>query len=385
MKIVSYNKQTPFLAALKERYLLSKPGSDKKIFHLILDLKDSGIIYEAGDSIGIYPKYNEEIVKRTLKALKATGDEQVFIQGNEQSISLQEALTSKVSLTEISHKLYGEILQGQTNQEKQSFLINLQNESERNAYKTYVEKHEIWDFLEAHSEISFTPQQFINLLKPLLPRFYSISSSQKTARNEVHLTIASLEYESNGHTRRGVCTHYLCELANLHEETIPVFIQPSHAFRLPQNPHEHSLIMIGPGTGIAPFRAFLQERVHHHQSQAKHWLFFGERKREFDFLYEEEWSELSKMGSLKMDLAFSRDQEQKIYVQDKMWEKGEELYQWLEEGAFLYVCGDAHRMAKDVESALAGIIQKFSGKCEVEAKDYIKSLRKQKRYLRDVY
>jgi sulfite reductase (NADPH) flavoprotein alpha-component len=217
-----------------------------------------------------------------------------------------------------------------------------------------------------------------------LPRFYSISSSQRCVGEEIHLTVAPLEYESNGHKRRGVCTHYLCQLVELHDPVIPIFVQSSHGFNLPQDLHI-PLVMIGPGTGVAPFRAFMQERLLHHQSKGRHWLFFGEWNRDYDFFYEEDWLEFSKQGHLRLGLAFSRDQEQKVYVQHKMWEAGEELFQWLEEGAYLYVCGDAQRMAKDVEVALQSIIQEFGKKEAQAAKEYIKHLRQQKRYLRDVY
>lgn len=379
-----YNKQNPFLASIKERYTLSKLGSQKKTQHLVLDLRGSGICYEVGDSIGILPQHDPDLVDKTLLALKATGKEMIVNKQNGELISLVDYLTSKANITDISPKLFREIAARQPDSDKKHELEELRQEHNREACKIYLQKHEIWDFLLANEEVVLTPQELADLLMPLLPRFYSISSSQKFVGEEVHLTIAPLEYESNGHKRRGVCTHYICELADLHAPVVPVFVQSSHGFGLPQDAHA-PLVMIGPGTGIAPFRAFLQERILHHQSKGQHWLFFGEWNRAYDFFYEDDWLDFGQKGHLRLELAFSRDQEHKIYVQHKMWEKGEELFQLLEEGAYLYVCGDAQRMAKDVEMMLQSIIQEF-GRKEVQiAREYIKQLRHQKRYLRDVY
>lgn len=379
-----YNKQHPFLASIKERYSLCKPGSKKNTQHLVLDLRGSGIIYQVGDSIGVFPRHDPQLVDKTLRALKADGTEIVQFKQTGEHFSLSEYLTVKANITDISPKLFREVVNRHPDGDKKHALEELRQESQREALKAYLEKHEVWDFLLANEEVFFNPQEFVDLLMPLLPRFYSISSSQRYVGDEVHLTIAPLEYESNGHKRRGVCTHYLCELVNLHDPVVPVFIQSSHGFFLPPHP-ETALIMIGPGTGIAPFRAFLQERVWHQESRGKHWLFFGEWNRAYDFFYEEDWLEFGKRGHLRLDLAFSRDQQDKIYVQHKMWEQGEELYQWLEEGAYLYVCGDAQRMAKDVELTLLSIVGEFGKRSSQEAKEYVKLLRQQKRYLRDVY
>lgn len=379
-----YTKQHPFLTSIRERYALVKPGSLKNTQHLVLDLRGSGIVYEVGDSIGIYPLHDPDLVDKTLRALQATGQEIILNKHSGETMRLTEFLTSKGNITDISPKLFREVVKREPNPEKKHELERLQQEENRQALKAYLEKHEVWDFLQTHSEVTFTPQELADLLMPLLPRFYSISSSQKWVGEEVHLTVAPLEYESNGHKRRGVCTHYLCELVELHNPAVPVFIQPAHGFRLPEDP-EIPLLMIGPGTGIAPFRAFLQERLYHHQSKGRHWLFFGECNRATDFFYEEDWAAFSKQGHLRLELAFSRDQEHKVYVQHKMWERGEEFYHWLEQGAYLYVCGDAQRMAKDVEVALHDIVRQYGKKGQAEAREYVKHLRQQKRYLRDVY
>lgn len=382
----TYDKHRPFFARIKERIRLSKSGSQKNTFHLVLDLADSGMTYEPGDSIGIYPVHDGELIDKTLHALKATGDERVAPKSGTGSMTLRELLRAKANITEISPRFYREVCRKQSNSEKSFFLSDLQKEENREAYKAYVESREIWDFLSENGEVHFDVQEFVDCLMPLLPRFYSISSSQKHVGNEVHLTVASLEYESNGYPRRGVCTHYLCRSVAIGDPVVPIFVQSSGGFRLPEDPHAHPLIMIGPGTGVAPFRAFMQERLLHHRSTASHWLFFGERTRVHDFLYEEEWGEFEKIGKLKVDSAFSRDREKKVYVQHLMRERGAELYRWLtEENAFLYVCGDARRMAKDVEAELVDIVREFGKKEPDQARNYVKELRKQKRYLRDVY
>lgn len=379
-----YNKQNPFLASIKERYTLSKPGSRKLTQHIVLDLRGSGITYEAGDSVGIFPLHDAELVGKTLNAMKAEGHELVHSKHSQEVFPLSEFLRRHANVTDVPQKLLKEVYARQTHSDKKHEIEVLLQEENREALKTYLGEHEVWDFLLHHDEVEFKPQELVDLLMPMLPRFYSISSSQKWVGEEVHLTIAPLEYESRGHRRRGVCTHYLCEMVELGDPSVPVFIQPSHGFKLPED-IDVPLIMIGPGTGIAPFRAFLQERVLHHQSKGRHWLFFGEWNRHYDFFYEEDWLHFSSQGHLRIEAVFSRDQEQKVYVQHKMQEHGQELYRWLEEGSYIYVCGDAQHMAKDVEAVLLAIIQEYGMKELPEAREYIKKLRQQKRYLRDVY
>lgn len=379
-----YNKQNPFLASIKERQPLSKTGSQKNTQHLVIDISGSGLVYEVGDSIGIFARHDPDLIGKTLRAMKAHGHEIVHFKQSGQEMQLAECLASKSNITDLSPKFLREVYNRQIEPQKKRDLEILLDENNREAMKEYLEKHEIWDFLETHHEVSFYPQEVVDLLMPLLPRFYSIASSQKYVGEEVHLTVAPLEYESNGHKRRGVCTHFICELAELHQPVVPIFIQHAHNFRLP-NDHHSDLIMIGPGTGVAPFRAFLQERLLFAQAKGKHWLFFGEKMRAYDFFYEEDWKQYGGHGHLRLELAFSRDQDYKVYVQDKMFENGEELFRWLEGGAYLYVCGDAARMAKDVEAMLHKVIQEYGFKTPIESKEYIKRMRQEKRYLRDVY
>lgn len=381
---MQYNKQNPFLAHVKERYPLSKQGSLKNTQHLVIDIRGSNLTYQVGDSIGVWPFHDQELVQKTLQAMRATGQEIVHIKQTDQNLPLAECLTTKCNITDISPKFLREVCNRQPDAQKKHALEEILAEGNREALKQYQAKHEIWDFLEANAEVTFHPQEVVDMLMPLLPRFYSISSSQKFVGDEVHLTVAPLEYESNGHKRRGVCTHFLCELAEIDQPMVPIFIQPTHSFRLPED-HHSDIIMIGPGTGVAPFRAFLQERLLFAKSKGKHWLFFGEKHRDYDFFYEEDWKQYGEHGHLRLDLAFSRDQDHKVYVQHKMFEHGEELFRWLEGGAYIYVCGDAMRMAKDVEAMLQTVVQEYGAKDALESREYIKRLRQEKRYLRDVY
>jgi sulfite reductase (NADPH) flavoprotein alpha-component len=378
-----YTRNHPFLASIKERYSLCKPGSKKNTQHIVVDLHDSGICYVVGDSIGIYPLHESILVEKTLKAMKATGKETVLDKHAEKEWLLHDFLTSQANITEISRKLLGEIFHRQTHPQKKAFLETLHAEGNKEALKEYLNTHHLWDTLHEHEEVIFTPQELCNLLMPLLPRLYSIASSQKIVGNEVHLTVAYLEYESNGHARQGVCTNYLCHLAPLNQKILPIYIQPHHGFTLPKETNV-PIIMIGPGTGVAPFRAFMQERAQGNDSN-KNWLFFGEWNKASDFFYESFWQELAASGKMRLEVAFSRDQDYKIYVQHRMQEHGEELFRWLESGAYFYVCGDAHYMAKDVEAALLQIIQHHGKMDEPASKLYLKKLRTEKRYLRDVY
>ena len=381
--MTTHNKLNPFLASIKERYCLSHPSSSKDTQHLILDLKGSNLVYEVGDSLGVFPVNDPELVERTLLVMKSSGTEQVKLKNSEDSLSLREFLERKANITEFSRKFVSELFERQTNSIKKEKLQELLSEGQKEQLKEYIAHHELWDVLLEHEEAQFSLQELCDLLMPLLPRLYSISSAMITVGDEVHLTIVRVKYTTNQQARKGVCTHFLCELVPLHTPIVPIYIQPHHGFTLPEDP-QSSLIMIGPGTGVAPFRAFMQAR-HSLQASGKNWLFFGGWNRAHDFFYEEFWKELESLQKLHLHAAFSRDQEEKIYVQHLMLEKGEEFFKWLQEGAYIYVCGDAQKMAKDVEATLLQIIQ-FHGKMEdAEAKAYLKALRSSKRYLRDVY
>lgn len=383
MEPVSYTKSNPFLATVKERYHLTLPGSKKETQHVVLDIKGSGLTYTVGDSIGIFPANPERLVHKTLKAMHVNGSESVIDKQTGQGLSIHDFLMYKANITDLSKKLLSTIAQAQTNPEKKEKLQTILAEGAQEKFKAYIESHELWDALEENCEVSFPLQELCNMLMPLLPRLYSISSSMSVVGDEVHLTVGVLKYHTNGHQRVGVCTHFLCDVVPLNVPIVPIYIQPHHGFTLPASSDEH-IIMIGPGTGIAPFRAFMQERMARN-AQGKHWLFFGECNRATDFFYEDFWVQLEKQGKLRLNVAFSRDQAEKIYVQHRMLEQGLELYQWLTEGAYIYVCGDASRMAKDVEATLLEIIRIHGKKDESEAKAMLKKLRTDKRYLRDVY
>ena len=383
MSDTTYNKSNPFLASIKERYCLCRPESAKKTYHVVLDIKGSGLSYAVGDSIAVQPMQNPELVDATLQALYATGDELVKDKRTDQTCTFRDFLTYKANLTQLSRKFLSEIALRQTNPEKKARLDSLLQETHKEALKEYLANHEIWDALQENLEVKFSADEFAALTMPLLPRFYSIASSMLVVGEEVHLTVADLFYTTNEHLRHGVCTYYLCELAPMNKAVIPIYLQPSHGFTLPPN-NSSDLIMIGPGTGIAPYRGFMQERLAKNAT-GKHWLFFGERNRNEHFFYQDYWNALINQEKLRVDLAFSRDQEHKIYVWHRMLENAKELFQWLENGAYLYVCGDAHRMAKDVEATLLQIVKEQGKMDELSAKTYFKKLKAEQRYLRDVY
>ena len=377
-----YNKSNHFLATITQRYTLCSPESEKHTIHIVLDLKGSGLTYQVGDSIAVQCVNGPDIVDKTLTALSATGHELVKDKHDEVH-TLRDFFIRKCNLTEVPRNLISEIAQRQTDQSKKAFLEGLIADGQREALKAYQATHEVWDALSENSEVQFTAQELCSLIMPLLPRFYSIASAMSAVGEEVHLTIAKVFYEAGGHLRQGVCTNYLCDLAPMHVPSIPIYIQPANGFTLPDDGNTH-IIMVGPGTGVAPFRAFMQDRIAK-ESMGENWLFFGEQKRSCHFFYEDYWQGLVNAGKLRLTTAFSRDQENKVYVQHRIVENGKRLFDMLEQGAHFYVCGDAQQMAKDVDAALHHIIQEH-GKCDAQmAKDYVKSLKQAKRYLRDVY
>lgn len=378
-----YNKANPFLARIKERYNLCKEGSQKSTFHVVIDLEGSGITYQVGDSIAVQPTNDPDSVQKILSLLQVTGNEQISDKRTQELISLSTFLNLKANIAEIPKKLIAEFAKRQTNPFKKERLEFLISEGQKESLKEYQAAHEVWDALAENEEVSFLPEEFCHLLQPLLPRFYSIASSMSRVGNEVHLLVAELNYESNGYPRSGVCTHYLCRRAPLDASVVPIYIQPSHGFTVPEK-DDVSMIMIGPGTGVAPYRAFMHEREER-KATGRNWLFFGEQHQATEFFYEHEWEYFTSSGRLRLDTAFSRDQEHKVYVQHKMLEQGKELFEWLSNGAILYVCGDAHRMAKDVDAALQAIVKEHGQLDDAGVKDYMKSLRSEKRYLRDIY
>ena len=369
-----YSKSNPYSSALLLNRVMTE-GSDKETRHFEFSLKESGLSYEPGDSLGVLPVNCPEVVNDLLLATGFSGSEQVQI--GEDSFILKDALLHKFACTVVSKiqiKKFNEIAQMSALEE----LLKIEN---KQALIDYMWGRELIDLFKEYPQQGLSVQDFIALLRPMPPRLYSIASSLSAHSDEVHLTVAVVRYDSFGRKRKGVCSSYLAERVG---ETIPSYFHPNKNFKLPQN-QEAPVIMVGPGTGIAPFRAFIEERQTT-GAPGKNWLFFGDRSQKTDYLYGNEWETYRKDGILnELDLAWSRDQSEKVYVQHKMLEKGAELWKWLQDGAVFYVCGDASRMAKDVDQALRTIAQQHGSMNEEDATIWIKALQKEKRYLKDVY
>lgn len=369
------NKQNPYAAALVTNKRLSGEQSAKDIRHFEFDLSDSGLKYEAGDALGVIPVNDAGLVSLLLSELKA--DYETPVPGFDRNLG--DLLTYQFEISEPSRKLIEWVGQHTTNQE----LLHVLQHDDKDTLANWLWGKDTLDLLQLELKRNLSVPELVAMLRPLQHRAYSISSSSKAHPNQVHLTIASVRYHSGGRERKGVCSTYLAERVRRGEKPA-IFISPNKAFRVPAN-NNAPLIMVGPGTGIAPFRAFLQERQAT-GAEGKNWLFFGDQHQEHDYIYADELAGWQQSGLLThLDLAFSRDQEEKIYVQNRMLEKGAELYAWLQEGAYFYVCGDASRMAKDVDAALYEVVRQFGGLSSERAAAYIDQLKKDKRYLRDVY
>jgi sulfite reductase (NADPH) flavoprotein alpha-component len=373
--VSSYSRKNPFPARLTRTRLLTAPGSGKETLHFEVSLAGSGLAYEVGDSLGIFPSNAPAEVEAVLAAAGLTGDQPVESAGT----NLREVLTRQVTLREPSRQLLAAILEKYPDATELSELIDPEAKS---VMDDWIDGREVVDILQAYPQAKFSAEEFVKVLRKLQPRLYSIASSPKAYPEDIHLTVAVVRYDLHGRPRQGVCSTYLAD--RVKDATMPVFIHSAKHFRQPEDPSV-PVIMVGPGTGIAPFRAFLQEREVL-GAPGKSWLFFGDRNRTTDFLYEEEIDAWRGKGVLhRLDTAFSRDQAEKVYVQHRMTENAAELWKWLEEGAYFYVCGDASRMAKDVDDALHRIVEEAGGKSKEEAAAYVEDLKKTKRYRKDVY
>lgn len=376
-----YNVKNPFMARLKSAHDLSCDGAPKHTKHYELDLAGSGLEYIPGDSLAVQPTNDPALVDETLKALGFSGEEVVAHAKTAAQVPIRQALIEGNSLTEVDNKLIKAIVEKTGGASPLAPFVLPENKEE---LKKYLWGRFVIDLLLENPTAKFEPQEFIACLKKLNIRLYSISSSLKAHPEEVHLTVATVRYESHGRQRGGVASTFLAERVTP-ETKIPVFVNPGKGFRLPDPAEDVPVIFCGPGTGIAPFRAFLEER-RATQAKGKAWLFFGEVSQKTCNFYAEEWDEYLADGTLtKLTTAWSRDQAEKIYVQHKMLENSAELYAWLEQGAIFYVCGDASRMAVDVDKALHTIIEKEGGKTPEEAVAYMAALKEAKRYRRDVY
>lgn len=371
-----YDKHNPFAASLIVSQKITGDLSAKDVRHIEIDLEGSDLHYTAGDALGVWFKNDSALVAQLISKLGLNGDESVQV--GDKSLSLQQALTEEFELTAANPGF----IEGYAKLTNNSELLKLAED--KNALREFANNHQIIDVVTEQNNEALNGEKFIALLRRLSPRLYSIASSQSEVEEEVHLTVGAVTFaNAQGETRQGAASGFLTQRLQEGEE-VKVFIEDNHNFRLPQNP-ETAVIMIGPGTGIAPFRAFMQEREASDAS-GKNWLLFGDQTFTEDFLYQSEWQAYLKSGLLtKLDLAFSRDQAEKIYVQDRLKENAQQVYQWLQEGAHLYLCGDANRMAKDVQQALIDIISEQGQQSPEQAEQYLNELRKAKRYQKDVY
>lgn len=379
----TYSKDFPFPARLLENRVLNKDGSSKDVRHLVLDITGSGLTYKAGDSLGVYASNRPQLVEEIIGLLGATGNEPVSLPRLTGPVSLRDALTSHVSLASPTKRILETLAARTTDERERAQLAELLAPEAKEALEIFLAQREYLDVLEEFPGAQLAPQEFIDHLRRLMPRLYSIASSPRVFPDQVHLTVAPVRYESNFRRRYGVCSTFLADRVTRRKTPVPVFVASSH-FGPPED-LSRDIIMVGPGTGIAPFRAFVQDRVAA-GATGRNWLFFGDQHAKTDYLYGDEWKRLQAEGKMaRIDLAFSRDQAKKVYVQDRMREAGAELWSWLQGGAHFYVCGDAHRMAKDVDAALHEIIAQHGGIEPAAAADYVKQMKKDKRYQRDVY
>ncbi|HEX4138732.1 MAG TPA: sulfite reductase subunit alpha, partial [Candidatus Methylacidiphilales bacterium] len=336
-----HNRANPFKAHLTENYSLSSAGSNKDTRHLVISLAGSGISYVPGDSLGVVPRNFPRVADELLTHLGV--DPQTPVEQPTGATTAREILITGYILNRVSKKFVKAVLERLPEGEKKTSLAGIVGNDE--TLDDYVFTRDYTDVL-AEYPVKFTIAEFLPLANKIAPRLYSIASSPKAHPDEVHLTVAVVKYHTHGREKFGMATGYLAHGQELHKPEIPVYIQPTKHFHMPAP--DAPIIMVGPGTGIAPFRAFLEEREIT-GATGKNWLFFGDQKKAHDFLYEKQFADMQAKGLLtKFDTAFSRDQAEKIYVQDRMRENAAELWKWLQEGAYFYVCGDAKRMAKDV-------------------------------------
>ncbi|WP_136065163.1 assimilatory sulfite reductase (NADPH) flavoprotein subunit [Modicisalibacter radicis] len=375
---ISYDRRNPFQAEVLENQILNGRGSEKATHHIELSLDDSGIDYQPGDILCLMPRNREEVAAELLEALSLDPQQTVASHAGERPLA--EALRDDYEITTLTPafvEAYAELAEAEA-------LHALLAEGKRGDLMAYLHGRHIIDVINEHplSE-GLDAETLLGMMRRLQPREYSIASSHLANPGEVHVTVAAVRYESHGRQRHGVASTFLAEQAEP-GETVPVYLRRNKHFRLPEDP-DTPIVMIGPGTGVAPFRAFLEEREVSGAGGAN-WLFFGNPHFRTDFLYQTEWQRWLKEGLLRrMDVAFSRDGPEKVYVQHRLRERGAELYRWLEEGAHLYVCGDAERMAPDVHAALIEVVAEHGGRSPEQAGEYLKQLQRDKRYQRDVY
>lgn len=370
-----HDKRNPFPATVLENIAIVSRHSSKETRHVELDLSGSGLKYQPGDALGFVPKNDPAVVEQLLQASGLSAEAEVSVKN--ESIPLADALTNRFEITIGSPRFVEQ-------------WAKLSDAAELRALATadsadrvkYLEQNHIADIIRRFPVVGISAEALLAGLRPLQPRLYSIASSQAAVDEEAHLTVAPVRYDLHGSARGGVASTQIADRLQM-GDTVPVYIQENPHFRLPGD--DVPIIMVGPGTGVAPFRAFLQEREAR-AAAGRSWLFFGERNRRSDFLYQIEWQQWLKDGVLsKLDVAFSRDTDEKVYVQHRMLEQARELYAWLEEGAHFYVCGDEKAMSRDVHEALLRIIETEGGHSRDSAEDYVRRLSTEHRYQKDVY
>src|SRR6185312_7629429 len=368
----------PFFAPLVEKRALTQDVSSKLTMHMAFSISGSHVHYEAGDACGVIPQNDVQLVDEILYALNFSGQVPVQLP-KAGSTTLHDALLHHLQITRLTRKMieaYATIGRCQT-------LFSLLVPEQQAHLEKYTYDRGLIDLLHDYPGVLHDPADLVAMLPKLAPRLYSISSSPLAHAGEIHTTVAVVRYRSHNRERGGVCSTLLAERTPTGER-LPIYIQPNKRFRLPKEP-EAPIIMIGPGTGNAPFRAFLHER-RALGAKGKNWLFFGERSAATDFFYRDELEQMLSDGHLtQLDTAFSRDQEHKIYVQDRMAEHAARLWRWLEDGASIYVCGDASRMAKDVHAALLMVVKTQGGMGDEAAESYVQRMKEEHRYHRDVY
>lgn len=374
----SHTRENPFLAPLVEKRPLTHDVSSKLTLHLAFNISDSNLRYEAGDACGVIPRNDQSLVEEILHLLSFSGSVPVQLPKGG-TATLQDALLGHFQISCLTRK----VVEAYATIGKCQGLFALLAPGQQENLDSYLYGRGLIDLLHDYPGVLHDPADLVAMLPRLAPRLYSISSSPSAHAGEIHTTVAVVRYHAHNRDRGGVCSTLFADRTDP-GEALPVYIQPNKRFRLPANP-KAPIIMIGPGTGIAPFRSFLHERRATGAS-GRNWLFFGERTAASDFLYREELEDMQKDGHLtRLDLAFSRDQQRKIYVQDRMMEQASEFWKWLEDGASIYVCGDASRMAKDVDTTLHTIVEQQGSQSSEHAMEYVQQLKEQHRYHRDVY
>jgi sulfite reductase (NADPH) flavoprotein alpha-component len=375
----TYSRTNPFKAEIYENLNLNGRGSNKETRHLELSLEGSDIQFEPGDSIGIYPENQPDLVDALIDEMDWDPKEPIQVNKKGDERPLREALLSTYEITVLTKPFLEQAAQLSSN----NGLRELLEPGREQELRAYLTGRDLLDLVRDFSPWGVSASEFVPNLRKMPARLYSIASSSKANPDEVHLTIGAVRYDAHGRDRAGVCSVQCAERAQP-GDTLPVYVQRNPNFKLPADP-DTPLIMIGPGTGVAPFRSFIEEREDT-GAEGKTWLFFGDQHYVTDFLYQVEWQRWLKEGVLtRMDVAFSRDTAEKVYVQHRMLEMGQDLYQWLEDGAAVYVCGDEKKMANDVHTALATIIEREGGVSPEEATAYLAEMQQQKRYQRDVY